>query len=571
MVRPVTAGRTEQGPVLGRRGPLPARRSAVAAHAASLAVGFAVLLYFNRNQWFTGDEWAFLGHRGVFHAARSLWQPHNEHWSTAPILVYRALYAMFGVRTYLPYVVVLLGLHLAVAHLLWRLMRGAGVGPPVATGLTAVFVVLGAGYENLLWAFQIGFVGSVALGLLAVVLVNHADGFGRRDIAGWAAGTAALMFSGIGVTMVAVVALTTLLRRGVRDAALTAAVPGLVYTVWVTLVGREGLGAPRAVAGALDYADYVWTGLRSAVEQTTGLPGTGPFVVLGLAAWLLWRGGRASGPSAPAFAGAVGAVLLFSMIAVGRTAFGVEQSEASRYTYIAVALALPAVGLVLHELAGRVALRQGFVGFLLLLALLHNLGLLREQSARQAGPENRLKTTVLAASQLTASPAAILDPRPDPVYNPDLSIYDIFRMQRDGKLPSSEGITPADRVAAATVFQYAVGPAGLPQPVTPARVESLTGASQQPAGPGCLRLAPTGGVVEIHLAGGDPISVTLTSSAGGEVTGYLRVDTPEELTGPPRTDTVTAGAPVHVKVTASVDHVILRIPSTGPSELCAIR
>jgi len=508
----------------------------------------------------------------VFHADRSLWQPHNEHWSTVPILIYRALFSLFGVRTYVPYVLALIVLHLAVAHLLWRLMRAGGVDMVVATALTTVFVLLGAGYENLLWAFQMGFVGSVAFGLLAVVLVNHRARFGPRDLGAWAAGTAALMCSGIGVTMVAVMTVTALLRRGMRDALLTVAVPGLVYAVWLALAGRHGLNSqPRTLADVYAYPDYIWTGLRSAIEQATGFPGAGPVIVLGLAAWLLRRSGLASGPAAPAFAGAIGALLLFSIIAVGRTSLGVQQSEASRYTYIVIALALPAMGLALDALAGGVAVRHGAIGFLLLLVVLHNLGVLRDQAHRQAGQEQALRTTVLAAAQVASGPGVILNSRPDVVYDPDIVVDDLRRMQRQGSLPSPAGITAADRLAAASVLQYGLGSGALPVPGVAARLESVEGATQERTGPGCIRVTPTGDGVAVQVAGGPPMSLTLTSSTGGDVSAYLRIDAPEPVTAPPRTDKVAAGVAVHVNVTAPVDHVLLRIPATGPSELCGLQ
>ncbi|HEV2761257.1 MAG TPA: hypothetical protein VGV86_16980, partial [Acidimicrobiales bacterium] len=147
-------------------------RLAVALHVVALVGGFLVLLYCNRDQWFFGDEWDFLGHRGVVGAERTIWAPHTDHWSTGPILIYRALYHRYGLLSYMPYVTVLLVLHVAVTHLLWRLMVRAGVDGPLATALSAVYVLLGAGYENLLWAFQIGFIGSVALGFAALLLVN---------------------------------------------------------------------------------------------------------------------------------------------------------------------------------------------------------------------------------------------------------------------------------------------------------------------------------------------------------------------------------------------------------------
>jgi hypothetical protein len=306
------------------------------------------------------------------------------------------------------------------------------------------------------------------------------------------------------------------------------------------------------------------------VEQATGFPGAGPVIILGLAAWLLRRGGVASGPAAPAFACALGAMLLFSVIAVGRTALGVEQSEASRYTYIAVALLLPAIGLVLSELAEAIAARRALIGFLLVLVGLHNAGVLRQQSRLQTNSERAFKTTALATAQLATAGAPIINAQPDLLYNPDLTVDDLRRMAVDGKLPSTRGITEADRVAAATVVQYGVGPSGLDVALTAPAVERVAGATQQRTAPGCLHLRPTGGTVEIRLAGGEPMSVTVTSVSGGEMTGFLRTTTPAEYTGPPRTDKLQPGAVVHVNVTARVSEVILRVPAGGATDLCGV-
>ena len=52
---------------------------------------------------FSGDDWDFLFFRGtVAGSDRGLFTPHNEHWSTIPILMYRAIFAMVGPRHYLP-------------------------------------------------------------------------------------------------------------------------------------------------------------------------------------------------------------------------------------------------------------------------------------------------------------------------------------------------------------------------------------------------------------------------------------------------------------------------------------
>ena len=73
----------------------------------------------------------------------------------------------------------------------------------------------GTGYQNLLWAFQIGFVGSTAAGLWAMIMFERT---GRRaSAAGMVLLLAAVMSSGIGLVYSAVVAATLLAdpaRRG---------------------------------------------------------------------------------------------------------------------------------------------------------------------------------------------------------------------------------------------------------------------------------------------------------------------------------------------------------------------
>ena len=79
-------------------------------------------------------------------------------------------------RSYLPYLAQVIALHLAAVTGAYVLMRRR-VGPFAATLLALPLLLLGAGAENLFWAFQTGFVGSVAFGIWALVLIEQR---GRR-------------------------------------------------------------------------------------------------------------------------------------------------------------------------------------------------------------------------------------------------------------------------------------------------------------------------------------------------------------------------------------------------------
>ena len=102
------------------------------AFVAVLVLAFPLLLILGSEQWFFLDEWDFLAGRAAFDLG-DLFRPHNEHWSTVPILVYRLLWSAFGLTTYVPYQAVVVALHLTAAALLWFVMRRSGVHPWIAT------------------------------------------------------------------------------------------------------------------------------------------------------------------------------------------------------------------------------------------------------------------------------------------------------------------------------------------------------------------------------------------------------------------------------------------------------
>ena len=63
-------------------------RRASSLHALSLFAALVYLLWVDRHQWFAGDEWDLLARRGLTGSHEiGLFQPHNEHWSTLPVLL----------------------------------------------------------------------------------------------------------------------------------------------------------------------------------------------------------------------------------------------------------------------------------------------------------------------------------------------------------------------------------------------------------------------------------------------------------------------------------------------------
>lgn len=494
-----------------------ALKLALGGHVLSLPVAAGVLLWANRGQWFSHDEWEFFENR-MHGWGAVLFEAHNEHWSTIPILIYRGLFAAFGLRTYLPYAAVLVSLHLVATHLLWRILLRSGVVPSVATGLAFVFAVLGAGAQNLIWAFQIGFVASVLLGLLHLLLVDRDGPFGAKDLVGWAVAVVGLMCSGVSVTMVLVAGLAVLIRRTPKAALATVSVPGAVFVMWLMLIGRGGLGTHRTTLDSLlGVPDYIWTGLSTALERGLGIPGAGAALAVLIAVWMLRRNGRETPSESVPLAMAVGAACLFAIVGIGRSSFGSDQATASRYVYIAFALLVPVLGLILSSLAVRSIGAHAAILAVVGLALVHNSGELHRVSVEESRPEQRSRRQILAAARLDASGARTVSTVPEPVYAPELSLPTLSQFRRDGKLPDDVSLSESDVLAAATYLQVALTREPVPgtdtAPVIVGRADVVLTIE-----PGrCWSATASGAAPRLELRYAAPGTVTLRSSGGRDL------------------------------------------------------
>ena len=541
---------------------------AVSGHVLSLPVAGAVLLRANHGQWFSADEWEFFNNR-MNGWGEVLFLAHNEHWSTVPILVYRALFAAFGLRSYLPYAAVLVVLHLVTTHLLWRILLRAGVVPPVATALAVLFALLGAGAQNLIWAFQIGFVASVMLGLVHFLLVDHDGPFDRRDIAGWAVAVVGLMCSGVTVTMVAVAGLAVLLRRSAIPALATVSVPGAIYVVWLLSAGRDGLGSHETTLDSLlGVPEYVWTGLSTTLERGLGIAGAGAALAVLVAVWMLRRRPAQMPSESVALAMGAGAACLFVIVGVGRSSFGSEQATASRYVYIAFALLVPVLGLILSSFAAQSAGARVAVFALVGLALVHNAGELRTASVGESAPEQQSRRRILAAAGLDASGATMVSTVPEPINAPELTMATLSRFRLDGKLPDDVSVTDDDVLAAATALQVALTPGPVLGADAPPVVVGTADVVVAAGGGGCVDATPAGPAPRLELQYQAPGAVVLRSAGGGELHVALSQGGGAPL-GDRRLLELPAGEARHLVVSRSGGSAVVWLPpGGGQTEVC---
>lgn len=398
-----------------------------------------MIMVLQRNQWFFFDEWAFLKLQGP-----GLLEPHVGHWSTSAIALTHLLRDTFGLGSYVPFAVAVTLAHLATAHLVWRVAIRAGGNAWIATAGTAVLVFLGSGAENILWAFQTGFLSALALSLVAFVLADAPDPSRRRLVGIIALSVFALTWSGTAIPLVAATAALLFHRHGIRRALLYTAVCAVIYLGWYVAfaIGNPnnpdtgGLGFQKVF---IKIPQFLGVMLLLGWQSIFPVFGVGAIALIALAAWLirLWRTeSRLPGLSLALIL--TGAAAMFALLAAySRAEWSVGSGRSSRYLYMLVVLLLPLCAVALTRLArdrrawvaGTSALLVGlgvFQGFLLASKA-------DEQSAAEQGSHRLISASL---SLYVEYPNGVdLSALPDAKWAPDVTLGDIAELHDEGKLP----------------------------------------------------------------------------------------------------------------------------------------
>jgi hypothetical protein len=425
-----------------------ARRAAAAAFAVVEVAGFIFYIVAGSRIWFFRDDWEFLADRGV--NMHDLLRQHGGHFVALPILVFRAMYYIVGLRSYVPYQVLPIALHLAAAALLRVIMRRAGVSPWIATVAASLFVFFGSGSQDILWGFQIAFTGPLVLGMVQLILADHDGPIDRRDWIGIAAGAAALMCSGVAVAMVAIVGITVLIRRGWRvgwRAAAFHTLPlGVAYAAW-WLHYSSGSGPTVTKPSVL--IDWVRTGIAGAFDALGQVAFVGWALAIMLVAGLVlaWRQydtteRRRRGAAISAML--VGAFGFLLISGVNRASLGTHFASSSRYLHIVAALLLPSLAVAADALIRR---RRAFAPLVVALFLIGIPGNLAGTSKNFPAKAYfaSYEQMVRSLPRMTLATRVPRDVRPELVNAPWINVGWLLDGAHSGRIPTTRAPTPGER------------------------------------------------------------------------------------------------------------------------------
>lgn len=495
-----------------------------------------VLAWLVRDAWFFGDDWAF------FTARRMQWndgqwkatllEPHNEHLSALPVLVYVALWSTVGIGSALPYLLIVVAGHVA---LLWALRTVlVRLDVPLWARIVAIvwFGWFGAGAENLVWPFQMGFICGFALAVWGLLLATGATSV-RRDVtasvlflAGLATASTALSVVIVGVVVV------VLASRSVVRLVRVFVVPLGLYALWYLAYGRDAPG--RIPVSTTSIVPYFTRGITFGLDRTVQFTGLG--LVLGLAALSVvavteWFD-AARRRAVAALAATIGVFYLMS--AIGRGALGVEQSTAPRYVYFcgfaAIAVLCPVAVALMRWRPALVPI----VGVLAVVAVLGNAtALVASRNERYAMTvEHRWKFAVAA---LYVDDALVDDAlRPEPVYAPNVSIAALRSLRQDGLWSPGVAITARMVVDGAT--EYGLRRYGSTRPdAPPMRIASTGDAAVARVGD-CVTLTPSARAPTVRFAAGSG-AFSLESADGPAALRFRSVTDPDVVSSVVELDT----------------------------------
>jgi hypothetical protein len=336
-----------------QRARLPDRGVLIFAATWFLVVLFAVLWLdrLGEGRTFFFDEWNFVVGRWRLEPDTFL-AAHNGHLSIMPASVFYAMFETVGLDNYRAFRLLAVLVHVSVAtavmiYVRRRLGAFAGLGAGIA------ILLLGTGWQNILWPFQIGFMGSV-LGFVVALLLLERRSL-RADVGASACVAIALGCSGVGVAAAGAVLVEIALTRPWRRWWIALG-PLFVYGMWYLAYGESQAEAANVDA----IPDYVSTSGSAAIAGLYDLSldwGRFAFgVLLGLlVAQVLHRRGM------PARVLALLAMLaaFWALTALSRGQVG--EPGASRYVYVGAVVIVLLIAECVPARAARTVAVAGLV------------------------------------------------------------------------------------------------------------------------------------------------------------------------------------------------------------------
>ncbi len=245
------------------------RGAALAILALAMVVAAGALIHWGRGAVMIGDDLFYaqrlsdddLGH-AILHS--------NLYLLALPMALYKAMFEVFGIGSYLPYRLAAIILALLCATLFYSIARRR-IGSLLALAPTILLLFFGSGWEVLITGSRIPSLIAIASGLAAILLLEREDAGGDA----WAAvllcvsatsHPAGLGFLAAGAAMLA-------FRPSPRrwKSSWVVLIPAALFGAFLVFYQRAADDFPPDLSDVLAFAGDSWTMLTAAVSGLSGV------------------------------------------------------------------------------------------------------------------------------------------------------------------------------------------------------------------------------------------------------------------------------------------------------------
>jgi hypothetical protein len=334
-------------------------------HWSILVLGCAILasslllLYLARGLTPLVDVWGYLyAYRSW--SPETLLTPHNGHLMALSLILYKGMFATFGLESQVPYQLVNLAFSAAVGALLFALIR-TSIGDLLALAAAILILFYGAGADVILPTFAYPNLFGLATGLAALLVLRRGDLKG--DLGACVLLIVSIAAYSLGIVFAAgAIAALALRPRGERMHRFwVVAIPLLAYVawaIWATKFHQQHLYVHnlKIIGSALaDQASAVMAGLTGLYTTPNGPKPTenlipirttwGPVLVGGLALLVFWRLRRPPRPSNDAIVAIVVLFVYFFLVGISLNEF--RNTFDTRFVYVGSVFMLLAIATLL--------------------------------------------------------------------------------------------------------------------------------------------------------------------------------------------------------------------------------
>ena len=398
----------------------------------TLAAVITLGAFLARGQWFFFDEWSLYLHRQL--NFNSLMSPHNGHWSVIPFSLDLILFRLFGFSTYTPYLLLVLLTNLIMCFVLCKALIMNQLGTFAAFLASALLIAPAVGFENLLWAFQLGYMSSMLFGTLAFLVASKAVELTTKD--GMLIGLltlASVASSGIGLVFgLSLGVFLIVLKREKYVIGLAIGIPAITYLVWFAFYRELGIqGGASSLAEIIKFAMY---GVINSVKNGFLLTNLSQsifavFITLLMVAIVTSRNKRAV---FFALTYVLCGFLFYLLTGVSRASFGEEYAASYRYMHIFFIFFVPLFAVTLDALFTRWKPAALVAALGITFVILSSGEILVQRAEAQSVQEKASQRSFASAHYLQREfPKSIVSTKPMNQFAPQVEFDDLDFMHRN--------------------------------------------------------------------------------------------------------------------------------------------